>query len=174
MLDITVWIAQGFLGLFFLAAGAPKVIGRGIDRWIGFAELPRPLTVVIGVSEVSAAFALTVPMVVGAHQWLTVAAAGGLAALSLMASGFHLRAAEGRGGVEALCAGETVLLASLAGTVAIGRWDRIPTAPSVSSDLLVPVIGVLIAAIVLNLAAVARRPARTGDRAHADSLSRAG
>ena len=36
MLDTTLWFAQVFLGLFFVAAGSPKVLGRGIDRWIGF------------------------------------------------------------------------------------------------------------------------------------------
>jgi hypothetical protein len=29
MFDVALWIAQGFLALFFLAAGLPKVIGRG-------------------------------------------------------------------------------------------------------------------------------------------------
>src|SRR5690554_6849224 len=60
MLDATLWIAQGFLALFFLAAGLPKIVGRGIDRWIGFDDLPRPLTIVIGLSEVAAAVALVV------------------------------------------------------------------------------------------------------------------
>ncbi|MGH3347753.1 MAG: DoxX family protein [Nocardioides sp.] len=161
MFDATVWLAQGFLGLFFLAAGAPKVIGRGIDRWIGFADLPRPLTILIGVSEVSAAIAIVVPMLIGDYQWLTVLAALGLAAVSLMASGFHIRAARSIGGVESLCAVETALWASLAATVAVGRWDELSTAPSVPADLLVPVIGVLIVAVTINLVVVARRPVQT-------------
>jgi hypothetical protein len=33
---------QGFLALFFLAAGAPKLIGRGLERWTGFSGVPRP------------------------------------------------------------------------------------------------------------------------------------
>lgn len=43
MLDTILWVAQGFLALFFFAAGVPKVISRGIDRWVGFDDLPRPL-----------------------------------------------------------------------------------------------------------------------------------
>jgi hypothetical protein len=42
MLDTTLWIAQSFLALFFLAAGVPKVAGRGFDRWVGFDDLPPP------------------------------------------------------------------------------------------------------------------------------------
>lgn len=175
MFDMAVGIAQGFLGLFFLAAGAPKVIGRGIDRWTGFEDLPRPLTIVIGGSEVSAAIALVVPMLIGDFQWLSVWAALGLFIVSLMASGFHLRAARGLGGVEGLCALETALWASLAGSVAIGRWDELSTGPSVSTGLLVPVLGVLMIAIIVNLVVVARRPAPPSpDRAHAIDFADAG
>ena len=62
MLDTALWIAQCFVALFFFAAGVPKVIGRGLDRWVGFDDLPLPLVVVIGVSEVAAALALVAPM----------------------------------------------------------------------------------------------------------------
>ena len=40
-LNLVLWTVQGFLALFFLGAGAPKVIGRGLERWTGFAALPR-------------------------------------------------------------------------------------------------------------------------------------
>ena len=30
-LNLVLWSVQAFLALFFLAAGAPKLIGRGID-----------------------------------------------------------------------------------------------------------------------------------------------
>jgi hypothetical protein len=52
VLDLVLWSAQGFLALFFLAAGAPKGTGRGLERWAGFADLPRALVVLIGFSEV--------------------------------------------------------------------------------------------------------------------------
>lgn len=100
MLDTTLWVAQGFLGLFFLAAGLPKVIGRGIERWVGFDRLARPLVITIGISEVAAACALVVPMLIDVFEWTTPLAAIGLAVVSLMASGFHLRASETLPAVE--------------------------------------------------------------------------
>ena len=152
MLDTTLWIAQIFLALFFFAAGLPKVFGRGIDRWVGFDRVPRPMTVVIGVAEVAAAVALVVPMLVDAFQWTTPLAALGLVVVSLQASGFHVRAQEW------LPATETALWASLAGAIAVGRWGEVSTGPSISADVLVPVIGCLVPAIVASLVILFRRP----------------
>jgi hypothetical protein len=45
VLDLILWSVQGFLALFFLAAGAPKVLGRGLERWTGFSELARPMVI---------------------------------------------------------------------------------------------------------------------------------
>lgn len=152
MLDPTLWIAQIFLALFFLAAGAPKVLGRGIDRWIGFETVPRPMTITIGVAEVAAAVALVVPMLVDRMQWSTPLAALGLVAVSLQASGFHIREQEW------LPATETALWAALAGSIAIGRWDQMSTGPAISPDVLVPVVGALAVAIVVNLVILFRQP----------------
>jgi uncharacterized membrane protein YphA (DoxX/SURF4 family) len=152
MLDTTLWIAQVFLALFFLAAGLPKVLGRGIDRWVGFDRVPRPLTVLIGVSEVAAAVGLVVPMLVDELQWTTPLAAMGLATVCAMAAGFHLREQEW------LPALETVLWSSLATVVVIGRWDELSTGPSISTDVLVPVVGLLVVAILVNLAILFRQP----------------
>jgi uncharacterized membrane protein len=152
MLDTTLWIAQIFLALFFLAAGMPKVVGRGLDRWIGFDDVPRPMTVVIGLAEVAASIALVVPMTVDALQWTTPVAALALVAVVLPASGFHIRAQEW------LPALETGLWASLAAAIAVGRWHEMSTGPSISADVLVPVIGGLVAAIIANLVILFRRP----------------
>ena len=111
MFDIALWLAQGLLALFFLAAGLPKVIGRGIDRWVGFEDVPRMLTLVIGVSEVAGAAALALPPLLGAFEWITPLASIGIAVVSLMAGGFHVRSAEW------LPAVETALWAALAGSV---------------------------------------------------------
>jgi hypothetical protein len=153
MLDITLWLAQGFLSLFFLAAGIPKLVGRGLDRWIGFSDLPRPLVVLIGATEVAAAIALVTPMTAGHGQWTTPLAAIGIAVVTLMASGFHLRQQEW------LPASETALWASLAASVAIGRWQELTTAPSVPADSLVPVVAGLGVAVIANLIVLFRRPA---------------
>jgi hypothetical protein len=52
LLNVVLWSVQGFLALFFLAAGAPKLIGRGLKRWTGSSEVPRPMVVFIGFTEV--------------------------------------------------------------------------------------------------------------------------
>jgi hypothetical protein len=59
------------LALFFAAAGAPKVVGRGVERWTGFSELPRPLVISIGVLEIFGAAGLVVPNATGVLPWLT-------------------------------------------------------------------------------------------------------
>jgi len=154
MLATTLWISQGFLALFFFAAGLPKLVGRGLDRWVGFDDVPRLLVIVIGVCEVAAAVALVVPMTAGRAEWTTPLAAIGLAVVSLMASGFHVRAGEW------LPAVETALWASLAASVAVGRWPEMATGPSLSVDVLTPIMAVLVAAIIGNLILLFRRPVR--------------
>lgn len=153
MFETTVWIAEGFLALFFLAAGLPKILGRGIDRWVGFDEVPRGLTILIGVSEVAAAVGLILPLLVDQAEWTTPLAALGIAVISLMASGFHLR------NREWLAALETVLWASLAGTLTIARWEEVSSGPPVSKDVLVPVLIVLVPAVIINLVLLTRTTA---------------
>jgi hypothetical protein len=150
--DLTLWIGQGFLALFFLAVGLPKVIGQGIDRWSGFDDVPRALTIVIGLSEVAGAAALALPPLIGAFEWTTPLAAIGIAVISLMASGFHIRTAEW------LPAVETALWATLAGSIAIGRWTGIASGLSLPPEILIVAIAVLIPTIILNLVLLARRP----------------
>jgi hypothetical protein len=152
MFDVALWIAQGFLALFFLAAGLPKVIGRGIRRWVGFDDLPRGIVIVIGGSEVVGAAALLLPSLVGALEWTSPLAAVGIAVVSLMASGFHIRAAEW------LAAVETALWACLAGAVAVGRRGDVAGGPALAPETLVVAIAVLVPAIVVNLVLLARRP----------------
>lgn len=164
MLDTTLWFAQVFLGLFFVAAGSPKVLGRGIDRWIGFDAVPRPMTIMIGVAEVAAALALVAPMLVDALLWTTPLAALGLVMVSLQASGFHIREREW------LPATETALWASLAGSIAIGRWDLLSTGPAISPDVLVPVVSALAVAIVVNLVVLFRRPLVPETRSQPDRV----
>lgn len=153
MLTTTLWAAQIILALFFLFAGLPKILGRGIDRWTGFDDVPRPLTILIGIAEVAAPVALVLPMLLGGLEWTTPLAAVGLAVVTLMACGFHLRAGEW------LPALETAMWAMLAGAVAVGRWGLLATGPSLVPELLVPVIGVLVVALVVNIIAIFRTPA---------------
>lgn len=152
--DVALWAAQTFLALFFLFAGAPKVIGRGMDRWTGFAELPRSLVIFIGVTEVLGAVGLIAPMAAEFLPWLTPLAALGLAIIALMAAGFHLRADER---LEAL---ETVLWSAIAAVIAIGRWNLVTTHADVAPWLVVVALGLLLPSAITNVIVLLRRPAR--------------
>src|SRR5438105_2530954 len=155
LLNVVLWSVQGFLALFFLAAGAPKLIGRGIDRWTGFSDLPRPQVVFIGLTEVLGAAGLVLPMTTGVLPWLTPLAALGLAIIVLMASGFHQRAD------ERLAALETGLWASIAGVIAIGRWDHIASI-GVAPWILVAAVSVLVPSVIINLIVLTKRSANSG------------
>lgn len=153
MFNTTVWIAEGFLAFFFLMAGLPKIVGKGIDRWVGFEDVPRTMTIVIGISEICAAVALIVPLLVDEGEWTTPLAGLGIAVISLMASGFHIR------NREWLAALETALWSSLAGTIAIARWDKISTGPSLDRDVLVPILIALVPAVIANLVVLTTKAA---------------
>ena len=98
VLDIVLWSVQGFLALFFLAAGAPKIFGRGIEKWTGFSDLPRSQVVFIGFAEVLGAVGLVLPMATGVLPWLTPLAAVGLAIIVLIATGPRRRTRGEAGG----------------------------------------------------------------------------
>jgi len=154
-LNVVLWSVQGFLALFFFAAGAPKLIGRGMERWTGFSELPRAMVVFIGVTEVLGAAGLVLPMATGVLPWLTPLAAVGLALIVLMAAGFHLRAD------ERLNALESGFWASMAAVIAIGRWDLVPTHAHASAGVLVLALGLLVPAVIINLIVLFRRPVKS-------------
>lgn len=151
MFTTVAWIAEGFLALFFALSGAPKILGRGIDRWVGFDDVPRALTVLIGTCEIAAAIGLVVPLLVRRGEWTTPLAGLGIAVVSLMASGFHLR------NREWLAALETLLWATLACSVAAARWDKFADAPSLSRQHAVTVaMIVVVPAVLVNLVVLAR------------------
>jgi hypothetical protein len=156
VLNLVLWGVQGFLALFFLAAGAPKLLGRGLDRWTGFADLPRAQVVVIGLTEVLGAAGLVLPMATGILPWLTPLAAVGLALIVLMAAGFHLRAD------ERLAALETGLWASIAAVVAIGRWELVAARVEVAPWVLVAALGLLVPSAIINIIVLWKRPVNSG------------
>lgn len=157
-LNIVLWSVQGFLALFFLAAGAPKLIGRGIERWTGFSDLDRPLVVFIGISEILGAVGLVLPMATRVLPWLTPLAAAGLGIIVLMAAGFHLRAN------ERLEAFETGLWASIAMVIAIGRWDLVGSRAEVSPSVMVAILGLLVPCVIINVIILLKRPVRGAGR----------
>jgi hypothetical protein len=156
VLNLVLWSVQGFLALFFLAAGAPKLIGRGIEQWTGFSDLPRSQVVFIGFAEVLGAAGLVLPMATGVLPWLTPLAAVGLAIIVLMAAGFHLRAD------ERLNALETGLWASIAAVVAIGRWDLVASRVDVPPWVLGAALGLLVPSAIFIVVVLWKRPVNGG------------
>lgn len=155
MVHVVLWSVQILLALFFLAAGAPKVIGRGLEQWTGFSDLPRGLVVLIGVTEVLGSAGLVLPMATGVLPWLTPLAALGLVVTVLMAAGFHMRADEW------LPATETGLWASIATIVAIGRWELIASPADASATVLMTLLGLLVPAVLINLVVLWQRATDT-------------
>jgi len=166
LINVVLWSVQVFLALFFLAAGAPKLIGRGMERWTGFSDLPRAEVVFIGVAEVLGAAGLVLPMATQILPWLTPLAAIGLAIIVLMASGFHQRAA------ERLPALETALWASIAAVIAIGRWNLV-LANGVAPLILIAATIILVPSVVINLVAIFTKPVTSSGtpQRHADSVT---
>lgn len=162
-LNIVLWIAQGFLALFFFAGGVPKVLGRGIDRWTGFSDLPRAQVILVGVTEVLAAAGLVLPKVTGLLPWLTPLAAIGLAVIGLMAAGFHVRAN------EHLNVLETTLLACIGAAIAIGRWDLIDSSADVAPWILVVALCVLVPAAIINVIVLYTGTAQQDASVHSSS-----
>src|SRR6266511_3659074 len=156
VVNLVLWSVQGFLALFFIAAGAPKLFGRGLERWTGFSNLPRAEVVSIGIAEVLGEVAFVLPMDIGALQWLTPLAALGLGIIVLMASGFHQRAD------ERLPALETGLWASIAAVVAIGRWDLVASRVDVPPWVLVAALGLLVPAAIITVIILWRRSGNSG------------
>ncbi len=91
-------------------------------------------------------------MATGIMAWLTPLAAVGLVIVALLAAGFHLRMN------EHLNALETVLLAAIAGSIAVGRWEFLAAA-DVAPWVLVSAVWVLVPAAVINIVVLVRRQA---------------
>jgi len=152
VLNVVLWSVQGFLALFFFAASVPKLTHRGLEQWVGFAELPSVEVTFIGVMEMLGAVGLVVPMATGILPWLTPLAAIGLAINVLMAAGFHLRAD------ERLNAFETMLWASIATLVAIGRWQLVSSHDQPPPAwLLITALAVLVPSAIVNVVILLRR-----------------
>lgn len=158
VLNVVTWIVQVFLGLFFFGGAIPKLSGRGLERWTGFADLPRSLTLLIGISEILGGLALVLPMAIGTAAWLTALAAIGLAVIMFMATGFHIRAG------EYLAALETTLWAAIAALVAIARWHLVSGRMTATPHLIVALMAVLVPAVIINLVVLLSRPPGVRDR----------
>lgn len=122
-MNIILWIAQGLLGLGFIAAGynkafrAQQAAAQPAMAWM--SAVSPPLLRFIGLAEIAGGLGVLLPMLSGVLPWLTPVAAALLALVMILASGFHFSRKE----YPAIVINIVLLLLAL--FVAWGRWDLI-------------------------------------------------
>jgi hypothetical protein len=109
--------------------------------------MPRGLIFSIGFAEIVGALALVLPEATGVLPWLTPIAAIGLAVNVLMATGFHVRAAEWLNAIS------TTLWAMIAAIIAVVRWNLVDQAAIAidARSLAVALVVLVLAAIVIAI-----------------------
>jgi len=118
-MDIALWVVAGLLAALYLAVGAMKLLRgrRGLRDRMGWVEdFPDVVVRLIGLCEIAGALGLILPWATGTLPWLTPVAAGCLVVLQVLAITVHVRRQ------ETSQLGINVLLALLAGFVAVGRF----------------------------------------------------
>lgn len=119
-MNILLWIAQGLLGLGFMAAGygkafrAEQTAAQPAMAWM--VAVPVSLLRFIGVAEIAGGLGVLLPMLSRVLPWLTPVAAALLALVMVLASGFHFSRKE----YPAIVINIVLLLLAL--FVAWGRW----------------------------------------------------
>lgn len=121
-MTILLWVLQILLTAMFMFHGYSLTFqseaAKARMTWI--ADVPRGLTVFIGVSELLGGLGLILPALTGIMPFLTAWAASGLALIMLLATLFHLTRGESGNLVPNL-----VLLA-IAAFTAYGRFVLLP------------------------------------------------
>ena len=120
-MNITLWIIQSVVALFFLRAGSMKAfqpMDKLIARIPAMKSLPPALIRFIGVCELAGAAGLILPSVTRILPWMTVAAGSGLVALMGCAAVYHVQRRE----VPLLPT--AILLVAL--FITVGRWTLAP------------------------------------------------
>ena len=97
-MNVALWIAQGLLAVAFLGAGAFKALTYGryasAIAKMGSTPVSRGFAGFIGVAEMAGAIGVVLPTALNIAPVVSVWAAVGLAAIMLLAIGYHLRAHE--------------------------------------------------------------------------------
>ena len=122
-MNIAIWVVQVLLAGLFLMFGFNKAFLPidGISEMMPFVlDVPELLVRFIGVAEIAGGLGLILPSITRVLPWLTVAAAGGLGTIMVLAFIFGVSRGEITNAV-----GNIVILALLA-VVAYGRWKKVP------------------------------------------------
>lgn len=116
--EAALWAGQGLLASMFLKAGTTKLVKPipELEEKFGFPKVVgAPTTRFIGAAETAGGLGALLPAATRIAPFLTPIAAGGLAAIMLLASGYHL------GRKELAYLKKPIMLGVLAGLVALGR-----------------------------------------------------
>ena len=116
-MNIALWVVQALTALAFGGHGFLMISGpqRMAERVPWVAALPAPVVRLLGLLEILGAIGVLVPAATGVLPSLTVAAAGGLVAMMLLAMLFHVTRREWPN------IGLNFVLGALAFAVAYGR-----------------------------------------------------
>ena len=120
-MNIALWVAQAILALGFLMAGGMKVFANAKYRKMGERSsgnpgLPKGLVTFIGMSEITGALGVILPMATGVMPQLTPIAAAALALVMLLALGYHVQHKDSFAKMSA-----PIVLLALSVCVAYGR-----------------------------------------------------
>jgi putative oxidoreductase len=129
--NVLLWGLQALLACVFLAAGglhlgASQAALAAKMAWVG--DVPSWLPRFIGAMEVLGALGLIVPAATRFAPWLTPLAAGGLAAMMLLAAAMHLIRGEFSIGVPSF------VLLLLCSSVAFGRANHVSSLTNVPGE----------------------------------------
>src|SRR5438132_1157992 len=116
-MNVALWVMQVLTALVFGGHGLLLVSGprRMAERVPWVRALPAPFVRLLGVLEILGAIGVVIPAATGVLPSLTVAAAGGLVAMMLLAILFHITRREWPN------IGLNLVLGALAFAVAYGR-----------------------------------------------------
>jgi hypothetical protein len=119
-MNLALWIAQGMLAFAFVSIVSMKVFAydkyKALSEKKGPTGIIRGLARLIGVAELAGGAGVVLPMLANISPWLSPLAAVGLAAIMVLAIGFHLLRQESAGAPGAL------LVLSI--FVALGRFSH--------------------------------------------------
>ena len=122
-MNIAIWVIQVLLAVFFILFGFMKAflpIDSIADQMSFVLDVPEALVRFIGVAELAGGLGLILPATTRILPWLTIAAAGGLGTIMILAFIFGVSRGEIPNAVINI-----VVLALLA-FIAYGRWKLIP------------------------------------------------
>ena len=128
IMNITLWILQGFLAVLFLVFGYMRVIkskdelkeiGGEKMKWVD--DISDSNLKLIGILEVLAAIGLILPQLTGILPWLVPLAAFGLVLTMIGAVIFHQLRGDGPKAIV-----QVIILLVMAAFTTYGRFDSIP------------------------------------------------